>query len=503
MTKALLVYPENPVTFWSFKYALKFIRRKASLPPLGLLTVASMLPDDWELKLADLNVEELDEKQLNWADYVLISAMDVQRKSTLEVIRRCKLKNKKIIAGGPLFTSGYEDFQEVDYLVLNEAELTLPDFLWDLEHGYPQHLYTSNKFADISVSPVPKWSLVDMSKYATMNIQYSRGCPNDCEFCDITLLFGRKVRTKTRNQVITELETIHQEGWRNEIFFVDDNFIGNKPKLKKEILPAIIEWQSENRIPHMFNTQVSIDLADDPELINLMTRAGFENVFVGIETPHSESLKECNKFKNENRDMLASVNTLQRGGLEVRGGFIVGFDNDPSTIFDSQVDFIQKSGIVTAMVGLLTALPDTKLYHRLHSENRILKQSSGDNTDFSVNFIPKMKLEELIKGYQRLLTTIYSPKAYHTRVKTFLRKYHQVSHKRKPMSLNQMLAFVKTLFFIGFWNKASLYYWDLLFWTIFNHPQLFRTSITYTVYGVHFRKIIELNLRRLRSIPVR
>jgi len=502
MKNALLIYPEYPETFWSFKYALKFIHRKAALPPLGLLTVASMLPSDWELKLVDLNVEKLDEKLLNRADYVLISAMNVQRKSTWEIIRRCKAKNKKIIAGGPLFTSDFEEYGEVDYLVLNEAELTLPEFLMDLYQGNPKHLYTTDKFADLADTPVPMWSLIDMRKYATMNIQYSRGCPYDCEFCDITLLFGRKVRTKNKEQVVSELEAIHSAGWRKEIFFVDDNFIGNKPKLKKEILPAITGWQSQFMTQHSFNTQVSIELADDYELIKRMTEAGFDRVFIGIETTNEDSLKECNKFKNENRDLLRSVNTLQKAGLEVTGGFIVGFDSDPSSIFDSQVDFIQRSGIVTAMVGLLTALPDTKLYQRLHHENRILKQSTGDNTDFTVNFVPKMKSEELIKGYTKLLTSIYSPKAYYARVKTFLREYNQTQRKRDPMSFNYMLALIKSFFYIGFWNRSGFRFWNLFFWTIFKRPGLFANSITFTIYGFHFRKIIKLNLKRLKSVSV-
>jgi len=502
MKNALLIYPEYPDTFWSFKYVLKFIHRKAALPPLGLLTVAAMLPSDWDLKLVDLNVEKLDDKLIRKADYVLISAMNVQRKSTLEVIGRCKAKGRKIIAGGPLFTTDFADFGDVDHLILNEAELTLPEFLMDLAQGCPKHLYTTRQFADISQTPVPKWSLINMNNYATMNIQYSRGCPYDCEFCDITLLFGRKVRTKTRDQVISELETIHKAGWRKEIFFVDDNFIGNKPKLKTDILPAIKGWQSQNLTQHSFNTQVSIELADEHELMKLMTEAGFDKVFIGIETPDMDSLRECNKFKNENRDMLSSVNTLQKAGLEVTGGFIVGFDNDPSSIFDSQVEFIQRSGIVTAMVGLLTALPDTKLYHRLHRENRIVNQSSGDNTDLTMNFVPKMKPEELVKGYMKILTSIYSPKAYYARVKTFLREYRKTRRKSSPMSFHYMLALVKSFFYLGFWSRSSLRYWNLFFWTIFNRPWLFKDSITFTIYGFHFRKIIKLNLKRLKTVQV-
>jgi len=396
-----------------------------------------------------------------------------------------------------LVTSDFADFQDIDYLVLNEAELTLPGFLLDLEKGTPKHVYTTNSFADITTSPLPKWSLINMRKYATMNIQYSRGCPYDCEFCDITLLFGRKVRTKNHNQLINELDALHTAGWKNEIFFVDDNFIGNKAKLKSLILPAIAGWQSQFRVAHSFNTQVSIEIADDQELIRLMTHAGFDKVFIGIESPNEESLKECNKFKNENRDLLSDINLLQNSGLEVTGGFIVGFDNDPASIFDSQVKFIQKSGIVTAMVGLLTALPETKLYRRLHLENRIVKQSSGDNTDFSLNFIPKMNREELLNGYRKLLTTIYSPREYYARIKVFLSKYNQTRRRRKPMSFNYVMALFKSLFYIGFWNRSNFRFWNLLIWTLCNRPRLIKNSITLTIYGFHFRKIMKLHMKRI------
>ena len=502
MQKALLIYPEYPVTFWSFKYALKFIHRKAAFPPLGLLTVASMLPSDWELKLVDLNIKPLTDEQIGWADYVLISAMNIQRESTTLVIERCKKLEKKIIAGGPLFTSESSEFDQVDYLVLNEAELTLPRFLADLENGSPNHIYMTTEFADLTVTPVPKWSLINMSKYATMNLQYSRGCPYDCEFCDITLLYGRKVRTKNSDQLVHELEALHEAGWRNEIFFVDDNFIGNKTKLKNEILPSITRWQSHFKLPHTFNTQVSIEIADDPDLMHLMTDAGFDQVFIGIESPNEGSLKECNKVKNVNRDMLSSIATKQRAGLEVAGGFIVGFDNDPSSIFNTQERFIQRSGIVTAMVGLLTALPDTKLFHRLNRENRILKHSSGDNMDFTMNFIPKMTSEELIRGYQKLLMTIYSPKTYYERVKTFLKQYRQVKRRQKPLSFFYLLAFIKSIIYIGLWSKSRVQYWKLFFWTLFNRPRLFKNSITFSIFGFHFRKTLNLNLRRLGSVQV-
>jgi len=249
----LLVYPQYPDTYWSFKHALKFISKKASIIPLGLITLAPLLPDHWNKKLVDLNVTRLRDKDINWADYVFISAMSVQLASVKEIIERCLLLNKKMVAGGPLFTEGFEQFPVIDHLVLNEAELTLPLFIEDLENGRPQKIYQSDKFADITKSPLPDYSILESGKYATAGIQYSRGCPFDCEFCDITALFGRHVRTKTAAQIIAELDQLLQIGWRGSVFFVDDNFIGHKKKLKNELLPAVISWMESNGHPAGWN----------------------------------------------------------------------------------------------------------------------------------------------------------------------------------------------------------------------------------------------------------
>lgn len=354
--KILLIYPKYPETFWSFKYALKFISKKASFPPLGLLTVASMLPKEWEKRLIDMNISPLTEKDIDWADYVFISAMAIQKNSVKEIIKKCKKCGAKIVAGGPLFTMDYEEFHDIDYLVLNEAENTLFPFLNDLEKGSARHIYISNEWPDIRKTPLPDWTLIDMKKYASMSIQYSRGCPYNCEFCDIPVLNGRAPRTKDKDQVIAELNAIYKHGWRGGVFFVDDNFIGNRKKLKKEILPSIIEWMKRYKFPFSFFTEASINISDDDELMHLMVEAGFDKVFIGIETPNEESLTECNKFQNKSRDLLYCVKKIQNQGLEVQGGFIVGFDNDPPSIFERQINFIQKSGIVTAMVGLLLSL---------------------------------------------------------------------------------------------------------------------------------------------------
>ncbi|MDP3879607.1 MAG: B12-binding domain-containing radical SAM protein [Dehalococcoidales bacterium] len=490
--KILMVYPQYPDTFWSFKHALKFASKRASFPPLGLLTVASMLPADWEKKLVDTNVISLADEDIKWADYVFISAMAVQRDSVREIIARCRQLGARIVAGGPLFTTGHDEFEGVDHFVLGEAEVTLQPFLDDLVKGRAKPIYTSSGWPDISQTPPPMWSLIDIKHYSAMSLQYSRGCPYNCEFCDIVILNGHKPRTKSKPQTVNELEALYQRGWRGAIFIVDDNFIGNKRKLKTETLPAIIEWTKEKKYPFTFYTEVSINLADDEELMGLMIEAGFDRVFVGIETPNEESLAECNKQQNRGRDLTASVKKLQNHGFEVQGGFIIGFDNDPVSIFRSQINFIQKSGIVTAMVGLLNAPRGTRLYQRLKTENRILESMSGDNTDGSLNFIPKMNYETLITGYKQVLDTIYSPRHYYERIKEFLREYKPPKLKTMPhMELYHLEAFFKSIWVLGIKEKGRKYYWKLFISTLFKHPRAFPLSIALSVFGYHFRKVAE------------
>ena len=489
--KVLLIYPYFPDSFWSFKHALKFIVKKASSPPLGLLTVASMLPDAWEKKLIDMNVRSLKSDDLKWADLVFMSAMAIQKESVEKIIRACKEHGVRIVAGGPLFTTAHEEFEDIDYLVLNEAEVTLPLFLEDLKNGCPKHIYTSDKWADIGKTPMPLWKLIRMNNYATINIQYSRGCPFNCEFCDITLLCGRVPRTKNKEQIIRELENIYKHGFRGGVFFVDDNFIGNKRKLMDEILPGIAGWMRTKKHPFSFITQASIELSDNNELMKWMVQAGFDTVFVGIESPHEQSLVECSKFQNKNRDLLESVRTIHKSGLQVQAGFIVGFDNDPLTIFNTQIKFIQNSGIVTAMVGLLNALPHTRLYQRLEKEQRLLKDTSGDNTDFSINFIPKMNYDILMNGYRKILNTVYSPQHYYERVKTFMSEYIPPRKKMIRLNMNHFYALFRSMLMLGVLGKERFHYWKLFFWTIFRRPRLFPMAITFSIYGFHFRKVFE------------
>ncbi len=487
--KILLVYPKYPDTFWSFKHALKFVSKKAAFPPLGLLTVAAMLPEAWEKKLVNMNVTRLTDSDIEWADYVFISAMEVQKESVKKVIAQCKKLDAKTVAGGPLFTTGYEQFDGIDHFVLGEAEVTLPPFLEDLKEGHARYIYASDEHPDISRTPIPLWSLINMKHYSSMNLQYSRGCPYDCEFCDIIILNGHTPRTKSKEQLISELDALYEQGWRNSLFIVDDNFIGNKKKLKAEILPALIEWRKGKKYPFSLYTQVSINLADDEELIRLMVAAGFQVLFIGIETPNEESLVECTKAQNQNRDLVASVKKLQEFGLEVQGGFIIGFDNDPESIFQNQIEFIQKSGIVTAMVGLLNAPSGTRLHKRLEKENRLLKSSTGNNTDFSLNFVPKMKYDTLINGYRHVLDTIYSPKQYYERIKTFLRIYKPPRTKAVKIQTHHIKALFGSIWFLGTIGQDRRHYWKLFISYLLQSPPKFARFINLSIYGYHFRKI--------------
>ena len=488
----LLVYPEFPDTFWSFKHALRFIDKKASSPPLGLLTIAAMLPGAWHKRLVDLNVAPLRKSDLAWADYVFISAMAVQRPSVLKVIAQAKAAGKKIVAGGPLFTAEPNEFPMVDHLVLNEAEVTLPQFLTDFIHTEPRHIYQTTEFPDLTHTPVPMWSLLDLSAYDSLSIQFSRGCPFNCDFCNITTLLGHRPRVKTAAQIIAELDAAYALGWRRSVFFVDDNFIGNKRVLKDSILPALIEWRKGKK-GCGFLTEASINLADDPELMEMMVQAGFHTVFVGIETPSEESLAECRKAQNKNRDLVESVKRLQRAGLQVMGGFIVGFDSDTPSIFQRQIDFIQSSGIVTAMVGLLQAPLGTDLYHRLNQEGRVLKSMSGDNADGLTNIVPKMDLSVLQRGYHQILQEIYAPRPFYQRVKAFLSEYRPL---RAPVHLDiqEILAFFRSIYWLGIRGRERGEYWRLFFWTLLRQPAKFPLAITFTIYGFHFWRVFEQHI---------
>lgn len=488
----LLVYPIYPDSFWSFKHALKFISKKAAVPPLGLITVSAMLPATWKKKLIDMNISKLRTTDIQWADYVFISAMYIQKESVSKIITDCKKLGKKIVAGGPLFTQEYKNYPLIDHFVLNEAEITLPLFLRDLSSGNPQKIYKTDKFADLSLTPVPDYYLLEREKYAFMNIQVSRGCPFSCNFCEITALLGNKVRMKSPAKIIEEMETLYRLNWRGSIFIVDDNFIGNKNEVKNNLLPFMKVWMQKHKYPFTFNTETSINLADDKELISQMVETGFVSTFIGIETPDEKSLHDCNKVQNKNRDMLDSIKRIQNAGLQVSGGFIVGFDSDTPAVFQKQIDFIQKSGIVTAMVGLLNAPKNTRLYEQLESENRLTTEATGSNTDLTINFIPKMNYHLLLEGYKKIIHNIYTTKPYYKRLRKMLLNYNRTNYSHNRIDISLLRAFLKSIFIIGIVNKGRFEYWKLIIWTLFNRPGSIVEAITFTVYGYHFRKIFNL-----------
>jgi len=489
--KVLLVYPQYPGTFWSFRHALKFVSKKAAFPPLGLLTVASMLPREWDKKLVDMNTTKLRDRDIKWADYVFISAMITQKESAKRVIKCCNQLGAKVIVGGPVFTTGYEEFEGVDHFILGEAEATLPQFLKDFHNGCAKRVYhKSDTYPKLAHTPVPLWSLINIGNYASFSLQYSRGCPHDCEFCDIVVMNGRVPRTKETTQILQELEAIYKTKFRGAIFIVDDNFIGNKRRVM-EMLPEVIKWQKTKNYPFSFLTEASLNLSDDEELMRMMVNAGFDKVFIGLESPNEESLAECNKTQNRGRDMVAAVKKIQGCSLQVLGGFIVGFDKDPPDIFDRQIDFIQRAGVVIAMVGMLQALPGTRLYKRLEAEGRLSEASSGNNTDGSLNFIPRMDPKILVEGYKWLIQTIYSPENYYKRMCAFLEEYKPSKRRKRRNWVSDTRPLCYSIWHIGLiggW-KVKWYYWKMLVTAFFKYRQAFPEVVTLAIYGFHFRKV--------------
>jgi radical SAM superfamily enzyme YgiQ (UPF0313 family) len=488
--KILLISPQTPDTFWSFKHVLRFVSKRASFPPLGLLTVAAMLPRDWELRLVDMNVERLKDADLRWADFVMISAMIVHKDSVRNIVARSIAHGKAVIAGGPLFTTGHDAFPEIQHFVLGEAEEIMPQVVQDLRNNRLQRFYKAARWPDLAQTPVPRWDLVDLRHYVTMSAQFSRGCPFNCEFCDIIVMNGRVPRTKSPRQLIAELEALRVCGWKEMVFIVDDNFIGDRRRTRA-LLREMVKWRQRTRARMGFLTEASVNLADDAELCALMVEAGFTKVFVGIETPSVESLEECRKLQNRGRDLVEAVRLLQQRGLEVMGGFIVGFDSDKTDIFKRQFEFIQRSGVVTAMVGLLTALPQTRLYNRLKTEGRLETETSGNNVDSALNFKPRLNREFLQSGYRDLMKKLYEPKAYYQRVRTFFQNQKNTAPGPRRLSRADFLAFIKSFWLLGVWYRGRVAYWRFFWGTLLRRPRQFRRAIEFAIVGYHFRRIAQ------------
>lgn len=489
--KILLVYPEFSMTFWSLRPLLKFIGKKATFTPLGLLTVAAMLPKLWEKKLVDVNVRKLTDEDIRWADYVFISAMAEQEKSAKEVIMRCNSLGIPVVLGGPILEIGCEEFPGVKHFFLGEAENTLQEFVEDLQSGKAKKSYESVGFPDLAACPIPMWELVNLKDYANILVQYGRGCPFACTFCNIAEINGRTPRTKSPGQFLHELDAIYNAGFRGPIMLADDNFIGSK-KAVKEMLPQLAAWQKEHGYPFDVTAEVDITLADDNDLMDLMVAAGFKKIFLGLETPNKESLVECHKVQNLKRDMAGYVKKIQNRGLIPMSGFIVGFDSDnPETFAKQMISFIQETGIVIAMVGVLKAYPKTALTTKLKQQGRILTNISGQNTDCCPNFVPKMPLPTLVAGYKEIVATIYSPKEYYKRISVLLREYSAAKRARKKVTATDFKAFVASLWRIGLFGglKTSYYYWKTLLLAFFKYRRAFSEAVALQVYGMHFRKV--------------
>lgn len=490
-TKVLMVYPEYPDTFWSFKKALPYTGKKAVFPPLGLLTVASMLPASWEKKVIDLNVVKLKDSHIEWADVVMVSAMIVQEDSAEKVIKRAKAADKTVIAGGPLFTNQEQETEGVDHFVLGEAEVTLPPFLEDLARGEAGHRYEQgSEWPSLEQTPLPDWSLITLNNYTSMPIQNSRGCPHKCEFCDIRIMFGQKPRLKSGEKLVLELQHLYDAGWRGTVFIVDDNFIGNIPKIKAA-LPKIVDWQNEHGYPYKIMAEADIRLAEHPELMALMSSANFYKVFIGIETPSQESLKECAKIQNIRINPLEAVQTIMNYGMAVMIGVIVGFDADAERkdIFDDHISYIRELGTPAAMVGLLSVLPMTDLEERLRKEGRLLERSRGENAG-QLTFIPTIPAEKLIAGYHRVLKEIYSPKVYYQRVEEFLRHYRPTVRKSVGRhNLRDVRAFFISTYKIGLFSRNAYRYWRLLFKVLTTKPKAFSETVELVIWGCHFEAV--------------
>ena len=486
--KILLVYPEFPDTFWSFRHALKFVGKKASMPPTGLLTVATMLPSGWEKKIVDLNVEKLCREKLEWADVLMISAMNAQLKSTEELIARASQFGVKIVVGGPLFSGTVELWRDrVDVVVSGEAEGLISKLVDDLISGETDSVYRADEYPDLGETPAVDWSLVNLGKYETIGIQFSRGCPHHCDFCNITALFGKRVRTKSTSQILNELDKLYNLGWRGGVFFVDDNFIGNKKYLKSSLLPALAEWRRD-KSSVTFQTETSILIADDNELLQMLTAAGFNSVFIGIESPDEASLYECGKIQNTKRDLLKDVRKVQNAGIQVQAGFIVGFDSDTPSVFSRQKNFIQRSGIATAMIAMLQAPEGTVLFRRMKAAGRITGLMT-DGTDGKTNMIPSMGIEPLKAGHKWLVSSLYSPIAYYSRIKNFLREYRPIKKGGCNFSLRHLLAVPRSIVELGIIGRERVEYWKLFFWTCFKKPYLLPVALRLAICGHHYLKV--------------
>ncbi len=494
----LMVYPKMPDNITNSLYIVHLLGKKATFPPIGLLTVAAMLPSEWNKKVVDLNFEELRKENLEWADFVFLSAMNVQAKSAKEVIRICNQHNVKVVAGGPMFTHEHEHFPGVAHFVLNEAEITLPNFLKDLELGTPKEIYTSSEYANVHQTPTPMWDLIDMKNYLYSIVQYSRGCPYLCDFCDVTTLYGRKPRVKTPQQVIAELNLLLEKGPGETILFADDNLIGNKNVLKKELLPALIEWRKRNPYAPGFTTQLTITLADDRELCELLLEAGFRNVLIGIESIDDASLIAMRKKQNAGRNILEVVKYLQSIGFIIIGTFIVGLDTDKETVFDDIITFIQRSGIVYIIVNVLKAPPGTELFERMKRENRLLTKFEFDED--KTNIVPIMDSNILYEGFKKILINTYSPNNVLQRIiqhqKDKNNLYKVAFPIKRRISFEDIFIAFKILIKLGIISTERKYFWKIILYTVRNNLNMLDNAVFHAALMNQYNSLLDNFLKK-------
>lgn len=497
MTKALLIYPIFPPTFWSYDKILELVNRKVLLPPLGLITVAGILPQNWEFKLVDRNIRPVTEAEWQWADLVIISGMIVQKNDMINQIKEAKKRNKLVAVGGPYATSVPHELQNsgVDFLILDEGEITLPMFVSAFEKGETSGVFRTTEKPDVTITPVPRYDLLELSAYDSMSVQFSRGCPFQCEFCDIIILYGRKPRTKNPEQLLKELEYLYNLGWRRSVFMVDDNFIGNKRNVKL-LLKELKIWQENHQYPFDFNTEASIDLASDEELMAMMVECNFNGVFLGIETPDEDSLQLTKKFQNTRTSLSESVEKIIKVGLRPMAGFIIGFDNEKKGAATRIINFVEESAIPTAMFGMLQALPNTALWHRLIKEERLLdpdKDQDGNQTTL-MNFIPTRPVEDIAQEYIETFWTLYDPNQYLDRVYRCFLKLG--SHKFKTASQLPSWTDLKALGIViwrqGFKRNTRWKFWQYLFSIIKNNPAVWDHYLTICAHNEHFLEYREI-----------
>lgn len=490
--RVLLLYPLFPKSFWSFDKALELIGRKVSLPPLGMITVAAILPQTWEFRLVDRNARYETEADWDWADLVIISGMIVQKPDMLRLISEAKRRGKLVAAGGPYVTSVPEAAREagVDFLVLDEGEITLPLLVEALERGETSGVFSANgEKPDVSSTPIPRFDLLDMGAYSDMSVQFSRGCPFQCEFCDIIVLYGRKPRTKTPAQLLAELQVLYDLGWRRSVFVVDDNFIGNKRNVKL-MLRELAPWMAERGYPFRFSTEASVDLGQDQELLDMMIAANFSAVFLGIETPDTDSLAMTQKFQNTRNSLVESVQTINRAGLRVMAGFIIGFDGEKPGAGDRIIDFVEATAIPQALFSMLQALPNTALWKRLQKEGRLLEGNGEANINQTTltNFIPTRPLEELAREYVKCFWKLYEPDRYLARLYRHFLQMKPTPHKKKfrMPEWTDIQGLLILCWRQGIKRQTRWQFWSQLFSIMRHNPGVFEPYLINCAHLEHF-----------------